>query len=113
MSCASSQVARNREIGAELSHRRELGPDFNVAPTSGDHGGWGVRSGPCSLWGSRAAPVLNLLFKLTDINVSLTLTAQPPKLIKSGRSPYLRSIITGFAPFGTAVVSLSGPYPAL
>ena len=75
--------------------------------------GMGSEIGAVLSLGIESGPVLNLLFKLTDINVSLTLTAQPPKLIKSGRSPYLRSIITGFAPFGTAVVSLSGPYPAL
>jgi len=31
--------------------------------------------------GIESGPVLNLLFKLTDINVSLTLIAEPPKLI--------------------------------
>ena len=76
--------------------------------------GMGSEIGAVLSLGIESGPVLNLLFKLTDINVSLTLIAEPPKLIKSGaRSPYLPSISTGFAPFGTAIVGLSSPYPAL
>jgi hypothetical protein len=46
--------------------------------------GMGSEIGAVLSLGIESGPVLNLLFKLTDINVSLTLIAQPPKLIKSG-----------------------------
>ncbi len=46
--------------------------------------GMGSEIGAVLSLGIESGPVLNLLFKLTDINVSLTLIAEPPKLIKSG-----------------------------
>jgi hypothetical protein len=43
--------------------------------------GMGSEIGAVLSLGIESGPVLNLLFKLTDINVSLTLIAEPPKLI--------------------------------
>src|SRR5215475_12238325 len=61
MSCASSQVARNREIGAELSHLTvESSALILMWPRPQGTGKSGLRSGPCSQRGSRAAPILLL-----------------------------------------------------
>src|SRR5262249_44516851 len=61
MSCASSQVARNREIGAELSHLTvESSALILMWPRPQGTGKSGMRSGPCSQRGSRAAPILLL-----------------------------------------------------